>query len=91
MNELAEYLDNIGHALGLGGIEGFIGAPIVIMAFLVIVIQVLRRVTQSKEFPIFGERFRDNHLKCSDEEFEEMITDPTYKSLHCNIWHKKDQ
>jgi len=90
MNVLAEYLDNIGHALGLGGIEGLIGAPIVIMAFLVIVIQVLRKVTHSKKSRIFGERFQYNHLKCSDNEFEEMITDPTYKSLHCNIWHKED-
>jgi len=91
MSELAEYLDNIGHTLGLGGIEGLIGAPIVIMAFLVIVIQLLRRVTQSNACRSFGESFQDNHQKCSDEEFEEMITDPTYKSLHCNIWHREDQ
>jgi hypothetical protein len=38
MNEIVEYLDNIGHALGIGGFEGVIGAFVIILAALVIVV-----------------------------------------------------
>lgn len=34
MKEIAEYLDNIGHSLGLGGFEGLIGAGILVFAVI---------------------------------------------------------
>ncbi len=38
MNELAEYLDNIGHTLGIGGIEGVIGALVLLIAAIFIIV-----------------------------------------------------
>ena len=37
MNEIVEHLDKIGHALGIGGFEGVIGALVISLAALVIV------------------------------------------------------
>ena len=39
MNEVIEYLDYIGHKLGIGGFEGVIGALVLSLAALVIVSQ----------------------------------------------------
>jgi hypothetical protein len=39
MNDIIEYLDRIGHKLGIGGFEGVIGAFVLSLAALVIVSQ----------------------------------------------------
>jgi hypothetical protein len=39
MKEIIEYLDHLGHALGIGGFEGVIGAFVLSLAALVIVSQ----------------------------------------------------
>ena len=36
MNDMIEYLDRIGHKLGIGGFEGVIGACVLSLATLVI-------------------------------------------------------
>ena len=41
MNETIEYLDKIGHKLGIGGFVGVIGALVLSLAALVIVSQYL--------------------------------------------------
>lgn len=38
MKEIIEYLDHLGHALGIGGFEGVIGALVLSLAALVIVV-----------------------------------------------------
>jgi len=39
MKEIVEYLDKLGHSLGIGGFEGVIGALVLSLAALVIVSQ----------------------------------------------------
>ncbi len=84
MNELVEYLDSIGHALGLGGIEGLIGAPFVILAFLIILAKLLKGNARNN-----GYRGDLEWMKGESDKKFDLITNPAYKSLHCNIWHKK--
>ena len=38
MKEIVEYLDKLGHALGIGGFEGVIGSLVLSLAALVIVV-----------------------------------------------------
>jgi hypothetical protein len=54
MNDIVEYLDRIGHKLGIGGFEGVIGAFVLSLAVLVLVSQyfsLLRGPRVRKERP----------------------------------------
>jgi hypothetical protein len=75
MKEIVEYLDNIGHALGIGGFEGVIGALVISLAALVIVghsFSLLRETGIAKKQPI---KQRDGHFHNP----QEWIEDPEKK------------
>jgi hypothetical protein len=62
MNDMIEYLDRIGHKLGIGGFEGVIGACVLSLATLVIFSQyfsLLRGPRVRKERP---KTQRDGHI-----------------------------
>jgi len=62
MKEIVEYLDNNGHAFGIGGFEGVIGALVISLAALVIVVHsfsLLRGTRIEKEQPKIQ---RDGHI-----------------------------
>jgi len=63
MKEIVEYLDRIGHKLGIGGFEGVIGALVLSLATLVIFSQyfsLLRGPRVRKERPKIQ---RDGHIR----------------------------
>ncbi len=63
MKDIIEYLDRIGHKLGIGGFEGVIGAFVLSLAALVIVSQyfsLLMGPRVSKEPPRIQ---RDDHIR----------------------------
>ena len=63
MKEIVEYLDKLGHALGIGGFEGVIGALVISLAALVIVVRsfsLLRETRIEKEQSIIQ---RDGHIQ----------------------------
>jgi len=81
MKEIIEYLDNIGHALGIGGFEGVIGAIVISLAALVIVVQsfsLLRRTGSARNRP---KNQRDGHI----HKPLEWIEDPEKKIE----WHHR--
>jgi hypothetical protein len=62
MNEILEYLDHLGHTLGIGGFEGVIGALVLSLAALVLVVHsfsLLRGTGIEKEQPKIQ---RDGHI-----------------------------
>ena len=62
MKELVEYLDHLGHTLGIGGFEGVIGAIVISLAALVLVVHsfsLLRGTGIEKEQPKVQ---RDGHI-----------------------------
>ena len=95
MAEFVQYLDNLGHRLGIGGFEGVIGAAVLLMAATVIIgntFSFLRRGT--------SERQNDGHLRnplewmedaektigCDDDS---LVESPSWDILH--LWHKKSE
>lgn len=63
MKEIVEYLDHLGHALGIGGFEGVIGAFVFSLAALVLVVHsfsLLRGTRIEKEQPKIQ---RDGHIQ----------------------------
>ena len=94
MNEIIEYLDRIGHKLGIGGFEGVIGAVVLLLAAIVIIgnaFSFLRRGTSRREI--------DGHLRNSLEWMEDaektigcdrksQVENPVLDMAH--IWHKKN-
>ena len=71
MKDIVEYLDRIGHKLGIGGFEGVIGAFVLSLAALVIVVQsfsLLRGTRIEKEQPkIQHDGHIDNPLEWSED------------------------
>jgi len=62
MKDIVDYLDKLGHALGIGGFEGVIGALVLSLAALVIVVHsfsLLRGTRIEKEQPKIQ---RDGHI-----------------------------
>jgi len=95
MKKMISYLDDIGHALGIGGFEGVIGAIVISLAALVIVVRswpLLRRSGTA----IQDDGQRANPLKWM-EEAEKTVgadqrskgLDPGWDMLPDNIWHKR--
>jgi hypothetical protein len=75
MKELVEYLDKLGHALGIGGFEGVIGALLISLAALVIVVHsfsLLRGTGNATNRP---NNKRDGHIHNP----QEWIEDPEKK------------
>jgi len=94
MKEIISYLNDVGHALGIGGFEGVIGALVITLAALVIVVHLLSLLRKTGTATNQNDGHGDDHLEWMKKESDkiyEMITSPAYKSLHCNIWHKKDK
>ena len=98
MKEIIEYLDNVGHKLGIGGFEGVIGAVVILLAALVIVVHslsLLRRTGTARNQ-------RDGHIVNPLEWMEDaektigcdrksQACDPSWDMLPHNIWHKKNE
>jgi hypothetical protein len=96
MNEIIEYLDRIGHKLGIGGFDGVIGAVVILLAALVLVVHslsLLRRTGTARNQ-------RDGHITNPLEWMEDAdktigcdqkskAYDPSWDMLPENIWHKK--
>lgn len=94
MKEIINYLDNVGHTLGIGGFEGVIGAAVIILAVIVIVVHsfsILRRGNCKCQM--------DEHLRNPLEWMEDaektigcdrksQVASPSLDMLH--IWHKRD-
>jgi len=96
MKEMIGYLDDVGHALGIGGFEGVIGAIVIILATLVIVVRSLSllRRTGTATHQDTGQRV--NPLDWMEEAEETVGADqrskalnPGWDSLPGNIWHKR--
>jgi hypothetical protein len=98
MNEVIEYLDRIGHRLGIGGFEGVIGAVVLLLAALVIVVHsfsLLRRagtaINQRDGHianPLEWMEDADKTIGCDRES---QACDPSWDMLLHNVWHKKDE
>ena len=96
MAEFVQYLDHIGHKLGVGGFEGVIGAVVLLLAALVLVVHslsLLRRTGTARNQ-------RDGHIVNPLEWMEDAektigcdrkskALSPIWDSLPYNIWHKK--
>lgn len=93
MKEMISYIDDAGHALGIGGFEGVIGAIVIALAALVIVVRSFSLLRRS-ETAIQDEGERVNPLKWMDEaektvgcDIKTQIESPSLDVLH--IWHKR--
>jgi len=95
MKEMISYLDEIGHALGIGGFEGVIGAIVIALAALVIVVRSLSLLRRNGT-AIQDDRQRVNPLEWMEEaektvgvDFDSQAHDPSYDNLPGNIWYKR--
>ena len=95
MNEVIEYLDYIGHKLGIGGFEGVIGAAVLLLAAIVLIVNVfsllMRRTPKCQ-----SDRHLRNPLEWMEDAEKTIHCDrkskalsPIWDSLPYNIWHKK--
>ena len=94
MIEAIEYLDRIGHRLGIGGFEGVIGAIVILLAAIVIIVHsfsLLRRGTSKHQ--IDGQlrnplEWMENAEKTIGFDHDSQVESPSLDILH--IWHKKN-
>jgi len=96
MNEVIEYLDYIGHKLGIGGFEGVIGAAVLLLAVFVILLHLfshLRRggmpenqIDEEYVNPLEWMDEVERSLKC---DIKSQVESPVLDRLH--IWHKKSE
>ncbi len=97
MAELIQYLDNLGHKLGIGGFDGVIGAVVLLLAVVVIMVNafsLFRRGTSKRE----ADEHLRNPLEWMDDadrtigcDRESQACDPAWDMLPHNVWHKKDE
>jgi hypothetical protein len=94
MNEIVEYLDHVGHKLGIGGFEGVIGAVVLLLAAFVILLLLfshLRRggmpENQSNEGYVNPLEWMDDVEKTLKCDIKSQVESPALDRLH--IWHKK--
>ena len=93
MNEIIEYLDRIGHRLGIGGFEGVIGAVVLLLAAIVIIVNtfsLLRRGTSKREMdghlrnPLEWMEDADKTIGCDQQS---KNSDPSWANLIGNSYH----
>lgn len=95
MKEIISYLDNVGHALGIGGFEGLIGALIIILAALVIVVHSLSLLRRGETTTYLDDEQRVSPLEWMEEadktigcDHRSKVMSPSWDILH--IWHKRN-
>ena len=93
MKELIVYLYDLGHALGIGGFEGVIGAIVIAMAALVIFVRSLSLLRRTG-IAIQRDGQLTNPLEWMDDaektvgcDLKIQIESPSIDVLH--IWHKR--
>jgi len=93
MAEFVQYLDHVGHKLGIGGFEGVIGAAVLLMAAIVLIVDafsLLRRGTSKREInghlrnPLEWMEDADKTIGC---DHRSKVMSPSWDFLH--FWHKK--
>jgi len=95
MKEMIDYLDNLGHALGIGGFEGVLGAFIIAMAALVIVVRslsLLRRIgtgIKVDEQRVNPLEWMEDAEKTVGVDYYSKTHNPSYDNLPGNIWYKR--
>ena len=95
MNEIVEYLDHVGHKLGIGGFEGVIGAVVILLAVLVLVVHslsLLRRTgsarNQRDEHIVNPLEWMEDAERTIGFDHDSQVESPSMDILH--IWHKKN-
>ncbi len=97
MAELVQYLDNMGHKLGIGGFEGVIGAVVLLTAAIVIVVHAFSLLRRGTSNPQIDGHLRnplewmENAEKTIGCDRESQACDPGWDMLPHNVWHKKEE
>jgi len=91
MDELVDILDNFGHKIGVGGIEGLIGTSLVSLALLALFIDFLRRpqaYSQNRPQNVNPTDWMEEHEKILGVDFYSRTHSPRYDNVPGNIWYK---
>ncbi|NVN93563.1 MAG: hypothetical protein HXX11_23605 [Desulfuromonadales bacterium] len=96
MKEIISNLDIVGHALGIGGFEGVMGAFVLALAALVVVVRSFSLLTRAGTATYQNDGQRVSPLEWM-EEAEKTVgadqrskgLDPSWDMLPDNIWHKR--
>ncbi|NVN93638.1 MAG: hypothetical protein HXX11_24015 [Desulfuromonadales bacterium] len=97
MKEIISNLDTVGHALGIGGFEGVMGALVLALAALVIVVHSFSLLRRSGTSTYQDDGQRVSPLKWMEDadktvgcDRESQAYDPSWDMLPHNVWHKNE-